>query len=301
MIVPDFTFPAAANAVELCGAKAVLVDIDRSTLNIDPAGIFAKINSRTRAIIPVHQFGNPADMDTITKIARRRNLSVIEDAACAFGSKYNGKMCGSIGDLGCFSFHPRKIITTGEGGLVTTNDSKLAKTVRKLREHGMERDGGKRVFTEPGFNYRLSEVASVLGLAQMKRIERIIAERISLAGEMRRALEGIGGLYVIPRRINRGSRHIYQSFIAAWDAPIDAAGLISFLGRKNIEATVSNIVIHRQPYYMRKYALKDSGFANSIWAYGHSIALPFHTKMTGADIHLLKAVLNKYFEKRPRG
>lgn len=300
VIVPDFTFPAAANAVELCGAKAVLVDIDRSTLNISPEKILPKVNSRTRAIIPVHQFGNPADMDLIMKIARKRNMSVIEDAACALGSKYNGRMCGSIGDLGCFSFHPRKIISTGEGGLVATDDLKLAKIVRRLREHGIEKVGKERVFTEPGFNYRISEIASVLGLAQMNRIERIIAKRISLAEEMRLAVEGIGGLYVIPQRIKSRSRHIYQSFVAARDAHIDVAGLISFLRKRNIEATISNIVIHRQPYYARKYGLADKNFKDSIWAYEHTVALPFHTRMTSADLRLLRAALMEYFENGKR-
>jgi len=297
VIVPDFTFPAASNAAELCGAKAVLVDIDSSTLNIDPDKITQKINSRTRAIIVVHQFGNPADMNLIQKIAKRSNLNVIEDAACAFGSKYNGRMCGSMGQTGCFSFHPRKIISTGEGGLVATNDPSLAKAVRRLREHGMEQAGINRIFTEAGFNYRISEVASVLGLAQIKKIETIIAKRLLLASEMKSALEGIGGLYFIPQETAKGSRHIYQSFIAAWRSHIDSAGLISFLRKKNIEASISNIVIHRQPYYARKYDLDDREFGNSIWAYKHTVALPFHTRMTGADIHTLKAALNEYFRK----
>ncbi len=151
VIVPDFTFPAAANVVEIVGARAVLADIDRDTLNIDPREISRKVNRRTKAVIPVHQFGYPAEMGEIMKIARKNRLYVVEDAACAFGSRIGRKMCGSIGDLGCFSFHPRKVISTGEGGLITTNDPGLAKKVRRLREHGMDISGDDRIFSEAGF------------------------------------------------------------------------------------------------------------------------------------------------------
>jgi len=127
----------------------------------------------------------------------------------------------------------------------------------------------------------------------MDKIEKIIAKRVSLAEEMRKELEGIGGLYVIPEKAASGNRNVYQSFIAAWDREIDIARLIGYLRKKNIEATISNIVIHRQPYYRRKYSLKDSGFINSIWAYEHTVALPFHTRMGSADIRLLKAALRE--------
>jgi dTDP-4-amino-4,6-dideoxygalactose transaminase len=287
VIVPDFTFPAAANVIEIVGARAVLADIDKDTLNIDPCEIRKKINRRTKAIIPVHQFGYPAEMGEIMKIARKNRLYVVEDAACAFGSKIGSKMCGSIGDLGCFSFHPRKIISTGEGGLITTNDPKLAKKVRRFREHGMDISGNDRMFSEAGFNYRISEISAVLGIAQVKKIEKIIRKRLKLAGKMRRALGGPkapAGLRVIPASVDKGLRHIYQSFIVSDDSCKDIRPLISLLRKKGIEATISNVVIHRQPYYRKKYALKDRGFPSSVWAYEHCLALPFHTKLTKADI-----------------
>lgn len=297
VIVPDFTFPAAANAVELCGAKAVLADIDRKNLNVDPEKISQKITSKTRALIAVHQFGNPARMNEIMRIAKKRNLSVIEDAACAFGSIYRGAMCGTIGELGCFSFHPRKIITTGEGGLIVTDNSKLAGLCRRLREHGIEQVGSKKVFTAPGFNYRISELASVMGLSQLRRIEHIIKKRIDLSRQYRHALEASGGFYALPKTDER-DRNVYQSFIAALDREFDVFGLISFLKDRGIEAATANVAIHMQPYYARKYRLRIRNFKNSLWAYRHCVALPFHTGMRMGDFVYIASALRDYAEGR---
>ncbi len=293
VIVPDFTFPAAANVVEIVGARAVLADIDRDTLNIDTGDMRRKINRKTKAVIPVHQFGYPAEMDEIKAVAGKRGIRVVEDAACAFGAKYKGRMCGSIGDLGCFSFHPRKVISTGEGGLITTNDAKLARSLRKFREHGMELSGSERIFSEAGFNYRISEISSVLGIAQVGKVEKIISRRLALAVRFRKAISGIGGLRVVPDKVPAGYRHIYQSFIIAVEGRKEVPGLISHLRKKGIEATISNIVIHRQPYYRKKYALKDRDYPGSVWAYERCIALPFHTKMGDGDIGYISKILRE--------
>lgn len=298
VIVPDFTFPAVANTVELCGAKSVLVDIERDNFNIDPEKIIEKINSRTRAIIAVHQFGNPVPMDDIVKITRKYNLRIIEDAACALGAKYRKAMCGTIGDLGCFSFHPRKVISTGEGGLIVTNNLKLAKLCRQLREHGIKQVGSRKVFARPGFNYRISEFASVIGLAQLNRIEKIIEKRINLAKQFREVLKSVKCVYAVPETIDKRNRYVYQSFIVAINKNIDVFNLISFLKNRNIEANVSNVVLHKQPHYMRKYRLKDEGFKNSLWAYKHSVALPFHTRMTKQDFIYIGSVLKDYLGKK---
>ncbi|MFA5316649.1 MAG: DegT/DnrJ/EryC1/StrS family aminotransferase [Dehalococcoidales bacterium] len=293
VIVPDFTFPAAANVVEIVGAKAVLADIDRDTLNIDTGDMRRKISRKTKAVIPVHQFGYPAEMEEIMKVARKRGIFVIEDAACAFGAKYKGRMCGSIGDLGCFSFHPRKVISTGEGGLITTNDARLARSLRKFREHGMELSGSERIFSEAGFNYRISEISSVLGIAQVGKVEKIISKRLALAVKFRKAIGKIGGLRVVPESVTAGYRHIYQSFIIAVDGRKEVLGLILHLRKKGIEATISNIVIHRQLFYRKKYALKDRNYPGSVWAYEHCVALPFHTKMDGGDIVYISKILRE--------
>jgi len=297
VIVPNFTFPATSNMVEFCGAKAVLVDIDPKTLNIDSKKILKNINRRTRAIMPVHQFGNPVEMNDILKIAKKYKLYVIEDAACAIGSKYRNMMCGTIGDIGCFSFHPRKIITTGEGGLVVTNDSRLAAKCRSLREHGMESCGKERVFNGLGLNYRISEIASVLGINQINKLEKIIKKRIYLAGQFKELLKPIKAISVIPQCVEKGSRCNYQSFVAIINKNIELFKLISFLKKKGIEASVSNIILNKQPYYLKKYRLKDSDFKNSLWIYKHAVALPFHCNMKKNDFIYIASNLKYYLEK----
>lgn len=297
VIVPDFTFPATCNAVELCGAKAVLTDIELDNFNIAPDEIKKKITGRTRAIIPVHQFGTPAQMEEILKISKKHNLHVIEDAACALGARHSKKMCGAIGDLGCFSFHPRKIITTGEGGAITTNSLSLAKRLRLLREHGMEQKGAKRSFLTLGLNYRISEVASVLGLAQLKKIERIIKKRVQLAGEFRRYIAGLDELSAVPGFIDKGSRCAFQSFVVKINRKIDTFKLITFLKARNIESTFSNTATHLQPYYQKKYGFKKGELKNSLFAFKNSIALPFHCRMEKRDFRKVVAVLKQYFSK----
>ena len=298
VIVPDFTFPATANAVELCGARAILSDIELANFNIDPLEIKRKITSRTRAIIPVHQFGTPAKMDEILNIARKRNIYVVEDAACALGARYKTTMCGAIGDLGCFSFHPRKIITTGEGGAIVTNSLRRAKRLRQLREHGMKQNGAKRNFIKLGFNYRISEVASVLGLAQLEKIELIIQKRNELASKFRKILSQLEFILVVPASINKYSRSTYQSFVIKMDKKFDNFKLVSFLKENDIESTVSNIVVHTQPYYQKKYDFKKGELKNSLFAFRRSVALPFHCRMNEKDFIEVARVLGQYFNER---
>ena len=294
VIVPDFTFPATANTVELCGARAVLADIELSHFNIDPVEVEKKITHRTSAIIPVHQFGNPAEMREILKVARRHNLYVIEDAACALGARYNRKMCGAIGDLGCFSFHPRKIITTGEGGAVVTNNSRLAGRLKLLREHGMRQNAAKRSFASIGFNYRISEIASILGLSQLRKIEDIVKNRIRLAREFRRIIAPLNGISATPAHINKHNRYTYQSFVVRINKKINIFRLISFLKAKGIESTPSNIALHTQPYYQKKYGFKKGEFKNSLFAFRRSLALPFHCRMKQKDFFEIFIALKEY-------
>lgn len=294
VIVPDFTFPATANAVELCGARAILADIELANFNIDPLEIKKKTTSRTRAIIPVHQFGTPAKMDEILKIARKRNIYVVEDAACALGARYKTTMCGAIGDLGCFSFHPRKIITTGEGGAIITNSLRLAKRLRQLREHGMKQNGAKRDFVTLGLNYRISEIASVLGLAQLEKIETLIRRRIHLNEIFRQIISRINVVSVVPAYVDKLSRSAYQAFIVKINKNINIFKLISFLKGKGIESTISNTSVHTQPYYQRKYGLKKGELKNSLSAFKKSVALPFHCRMTEKDFTKVVSALGEY-------
>lgn len=298
VIVPDFTFPAAANVVELCAAKPVFADIEPNSFNVDPVEIERKITSRTRALIVVHQFGSPADMARILKIARRHKLYVVEDAACGLGARYREKMCGSMGDLGCFSFHPRKIISTGEGGAVVTNNVRLARRLKLLREHGMVETAAGKSFASVGFNYRISEISSILGLAQLKKIEQILKKRNALAKEFRKIISSSTVVSPAPLNEDRENRSTYQSFVVKIDKKINIFKLIAFLRSRGIESTVSNIVLHSQPYYRRKYGFRADEFKNSAAAFSNCIALPFHCRLNRKDFLKITAALKEYFNRR---
>lgn len=193
VIVPTLTFIATANAVTYTGAKPVFVDSERQTWNIDPEKIEAAITPRTKAVIPVHLYGHPADMAPIMEIAKKYNLYVIEDAAEAHGATYRGNYVGSIGDIGCFSFFGNKIITTGEGGMLTTNQENLARQAKMLRDHGVSPD---KKYWHPliGFNYRLTNLQAAIGVAQMEKIDRILDRKREIALFYRSLLENVAGI-----------------------------------------------------------------------------------------------------------
>ena len=203
VIVPSLSFIATANAVWQCGATPVFADIDPRTYNLDPAATERAITARTRAIMPVHQVGLPADMDRFLDLADRHRLILVEDAACAIGATYNGKPIGSLGPVACFSLHPRKVITTGEGGMITVHDPELADRMRKLRAHAMDisdldRHSVKDVvferYRERGFNLRLTDMQAAMGLCQLSALDLILANRRRLAERYTAALERIPGL-----------------------------------------------------------------------------------------------------------
>lgn len=198
VIVPTLTFVATANAVRHAGATPVFVDSERNTWTMDPLQVEKKITARTKAVIPVHLYGHPADMDPLMGLARRHHFFVIEDAAEAHGAMYKGKRVGSIGHIGCFSFYGNKIITTGEGGMLTTNDDRLADQARLLRDHGMSRT--RKYWHEiVGFNYRLTNLQAAVGVAQIERIEMILDQRAAMAARYRDLLMGDERLELPPQ------------------------------------------------------------------------------------------------------
>ena len=212
-IVPAFTWISTANVIEHQGGKVVFCDIDLNTFNLDPVQLESKITNRTKAILPVHLFGLPAEMDSILKLANKYGLLVLEDAACGFGSKYKHQHVGTFGDAGCFSFHPRKAITTGEGGMITTNDDVLAGKLRRLRDHGaamtdLQRHQGLKPYLladHPiaGYNQRMTDLQGALGLAQMERADEILEERKTLAKDMTKlSLHLLGFKYLIRMEIS---------------------------------------------------------------------------------------------------
>lgn len=193
VIIPDITFVATGNAVKYVGAKPVIVDIEEDTLCIDPESVKKAITSKTKAIIAVHLYGHPANMEEINKIAKEYGIIVIEDAAEAHGAEVNGKKVGSLGHVGTFSFYGNKIITTGEGGMITTNDANLYERMRHLRDHAMSKE--KRYWhTEVGFNYRMTNIQAALGLAQLERIDEIIAKKRLIFEWYKEGLKDIEGI-----------------------------------------------------------------------------------------------------------
>jgi len=294
VIVPDFTYPATANVVELVGAKPVFVDIDSDTFNIDVQKIEKKINNKTRAIMPVHMFGLSAEMDAILKLSRKYGLRIIEDAACALGARYKGKACGSLGDMGCISFHPRKTITTGEGGMVITNNLNFAKKVRSLRNHGIERIGKKVDFVRPGYNYRMNELQAAIGIVQMEKIEKIIRDRRKIANVYDSFLKYSDWLR-IPYH-GKQNRHTYQSYVGCVaNERINRDRLVIYLKRMGIEATLGTYSLHNVRYYQSKYALDKTHFPCSEYAYRNSISLPIYYGLSKKKIKFIASTIKNFY------
>jgi dTDP-4-amino-4,6-dideoxygalactose transaminase len=282
VLVPDFTFPATANVVVQQGAVPVLVDIDLETFGVNADDLESKLSSRTRAIMPVHAFGLAADMGPVLAIAERHGLAVVEDAACALGAAYRGRPCGSIGTAGCFSFHPRKSITTGEGGMITTDDDALAARIGLLRNHGGVREHGRFTFEAAGFNYRLSDILAAVGVAQVRKLDALLAARRRVAGWYDAALSGLNALRT-PTAPEWGE-HTYQSYVVLLDPALDRDAIIERLRGDGIESTLGTYALHAQPYYAQTYALRPGDLPNSFQAFTTSLALPLHAGLGAEDV-----------------
>ncbi|ALO15760.1 UDP-4-amino-4-deoxy-L-arabinose--oxoglutarate aminotransferase [Salinivirga cyanobacteriivorans] len=281
VIVPAFTYPATANAVELVGAKPVMVDINFTDFCIDTSKIEAKITSKTRAIMPVHEFGQAAKMDDIIAIARKHKLKIVEDAACALGTDYEGEMAGTFGDFGCFSLHPRKAITTGEGGIVVTHDKKLARKIDLLRNHGAEKRDGKLDFCLPGLNYRMTDFQAAMGIPQLEEMEQIIDIRQQQAQEYNALLEAIDWVQtpmIFPER-----KHVYQTYhVLIRNRNRDE--LIQLLREKGVETNLGAQALHCLTFFAEKYGYQPGDFPNARDAYNQGLALPLGSHLNNGDI-----------------
>src|SRR2546423_13249810 len=302
VIVPAFTWVSTANVVEYMGAKPIFCDIDLSTYNIDINQIESLITPRCVGIIPVHLFGLCADMQPILDIAAKHKLWVVEDAACSFGGWYRGRHSGTMGDAGCFSFHPRKSITTGEGGMVTTNSAELDHVIRSLRDHGASRSDLDRHrgvgtflladFDRLGYNYRLTDIQGAIGCEQMKRAEWILAERRAHGRKYDELIKDVEWLSapVTPE----GYVHGYQAYVCLFRPEDPALGnverlhqvrnaVMTRLEERGIATRQGTHAAALQTYYAQKYDLRPEQFPNSYIADRLSLTLPLYVQMSDAD------------------
>lgn len=291
VLVTTYSYIATANVIELCGAIPVFIDITPDTFNMDPDKLAeelsklmqdASLAKKIKAILPVHTFGQMADMTRIMAIADRYGIPVIEDAACALGAKWDNRSAGSWGLFGCFSFHPRKAITTGEGGAITTNDDKLTQKVRALRNHGQDPLSPTPDFILPGFNYRLTDFQGAFGVTQMQKIDRIIAKRRSLAQNYNSLIENDPVLTpVVPIQ----SYHVYQSYVVL--LPEKAANqrsrIISDLKKLGIETNIGTWHMPLTTYFKNRYGYKEGNFPVSDRVFNLSLTLPLHEFLTFSE------------------
>ena len=292
VIVPAFTFPATANAVELVGAKPIFVDINLSDFCLDTSEIKGIITKRTKAIIPVHEFGQAAKMDDIVKIAKQYNLKIIEDAACALGAEFKNQKVGTFGEFGCFSFHPRKAITTGEGGVVVTGDDGIAQKLKVLRNHGISCKDGKVDFIAAGLNYRMTDFQAALGIGQLEEIDSIIIQRIETANKYNNKLKEITWIEIPYVYENR--KMIYQTYHAVLDDDKDRDELVDYLKSKDIETNLGAQALPCLTYYKAKYKLNESDFPNAVKAYRKGLALPMGNQIDADGIKLVIENMTSY-------
>ena len=250
VIVPTFTMAASINAIIFTGATPVLIDCDEETYCIDIQKIEEKITPKTKAIMPVHIYGHPCDMDPLMEIAKKYNLYVIEDAAEAHGAEYKGKKCGSIGDIGCFSFYANKILTTGEGGMCITNDEKLANEMKKLRNHAFELP--RFMHNEIGFNYRLTNIQAAVGLAQTENAKLLVEARRNVGIKYNQLLKGTDGL-ILPVEKDY-AKNIYWMYGVVLNDNVEMSkeGVMQKLKEKGIDTRSFFIPMHKQPAYLKK-------------------------------------------------
>jgi dTDP-4-amino-4,6-dideoxygalactose transaminase len=280
--LPDFTFPATANAVVLAGARPLLVDIDPVTFNMDPVALAGRLTDSTRAVMPVDLFGLAADIGTMEEVCAQRDLMLVEDSACALGALYRGGKCGGFGDASAFSFHPRKVITTGEGGMVLTDSDEAAGSICELRNHGIRVTDGKTEFVAPGYNFRMNEMEGVLGLAQISRIDDLIERRRSIAAAYRGLLADVDQL-VTPAE-PEGYVHTYQSYVVMTGDTVDRDLLIELLRKQGVESGIGTYAIHVQPFYRDLLGHNPGDFPNSYRALKKSLALPIYASMSDGEV-----------------
>lgn len=303
VIVPAFTWVASANAVLYCGATPIFADVDRETNNVTADTVAARLSPRTRAVMVVHLFGLCVDMDSIRAILPT-GVAVVEDAACAAGASYKGAPAGGLGEVACFSFHPRKSITTGEGGMVTTNDQEIASRAEVLRNHGAsiseeQRHNGAQPYLLPefnveGFNYRMNDLQGAVGLEQLKRLDGFIAARDRWAAYYHAELAGINWMRQ-PLRPQEG-QHAWQAYVTYVDpdsAPLSRNEIMARLHAKGIATRPGTHAVHTLGYYRDRFGLLQDDFPAARDCQANTMAIPLHNRMTDDDYTYVVACLKE--------
>jgi len=294
VITTPYTFAASAEVIRYFDARPVLVDVDAETFNIRPDLIEAAVTPKTKAILPVHIAGVAADLDPILDIARRHELAVVEDAAHSFPTRYKGRTIGSVGDLTCFSFYATKTITTGEGGMITTNDDALAERCRIMSLHGISKDAWKRYTAEgswyyeiiaPGFKYNMTDIAAALGLAQLRKAERMFRRRHEIAARYSEAFSGMPELQLpFTPEYSTHAWHLYMLRLQLERLAIDRAAFVERLREHKIGVSVHFIPLHVHPYYREMYGYVPEDFPVAYGEYLREISLPIYSTMSDDDV-----------------
>jgi perosamine synthetase len=300
VIVPAFTWVSTANSILYCGAKPVFADVSIETNNIDPRSLKKLRTAKTKAIIPVHLFGLCADIDAIKD--ELPGIKILEDCACAAGATYKGRFAGTLGDMGAFSLHPRKSITTGEGGVLTTNDDQLGELADCLRNHGAsvseeQRHVGPKPylladFHEMGFNYRMTDFQGAIGTVQLGKLDRFINERNEWANYYSNELESIPWLKT--PKVPSGWRHAWQAYVCYVDpdkAPMARNSIMEILQDKGISTRPGTHAVHNLGFYKKKFGYKPEDFKNAYLCDQQTLAIPLFNKMTKEDFDYVIAAL----------
>jgi len=290
VVTSAFSFIASSNCVLFQGAIPVFADIDPRTFNIDPSDVAEKITAKTKVIIPVHLFGQPAEMDALKEIAEDQGIALVEDSAQAHGAEYKGQKVGGLGDIGCFSLYATKNMTTGEGGIITTNNSELARKVRLLINHG---DTGKYHHLILGYNYRMSEASAAVGSVQLKKLDKSNERRRKNASALTRGIEKISGL--TPPYVKDYMKHVFYQYVIRVEEKYLMARdkLVEYLRDKGVGVAVHYPTpIYRQPFY------KESGYGKTVCPMAEDaskrvLSLPVHPSVNEDDIAYILNVLEE--------
>ena len=306
VITTPYTFAATSEVILQIGAKPVFVDIN-DTLNIDASKIEDAINENTKAILPVHFAGQPCDMDAITKLSKKYNLDVVEDAAHAAGSAYKGKNIGTISKCTAFSFYANKNMTTGEGGIVTTNDPKIAEKIRILSLHGISKDAWKRFSSkgnwyyeilEAGYKYNFTDIQASIGIHQLQKLEVFNERRRELSTKYLELFSN-NDLIKLPNIIEDvvHTWHLFPIFINFKHLSVDRVNFMELLEKEGIKTSVHYIPLHLHPYYKNRYGYESQDFPKSFDFYSNEISLPIYPKMKDSDLKDVVNSVNKLIKK----